>query len=182
MTWAPLPRASFTAASDGGVDIQTTVPGFFALLPDTVPPSRPDGVTGRFVKGSLRLTWPAATDNAGPVASYNVLLDGLPLATVTGASRRAIVHSFHPDGPTVYRVQAVDAVGNVGTPSQGARRPADEAADRDPARAAALGLGPLRLAARPRRPAREGAEEASCVVLALGRLARGAVPPQALSL
>jgi hypothetical protein len=117
VTWAPLPRSSFTAASDGGVDIQTTVPGYFGLLPDTVPPTRPDGVTGRFVEGSLRLTWPASVDNAGPVASYNVLLDGLPLQTVTGASRRAIVHSFHPDGPTVYRVQAVDAVGNVSTPS-----------------------------------------------------------------
>ena len=45
-TWTPLPKTAYKAASDGGVDIQTTVPGFFALLPDTVPPTRPDGFAG----------------------------------------------------------------------------------------------------------------------------------------
>ena len=41
VTWTPLPKTAYKYASDGGVDIQTTVPGFFALLPDTVPPSQP---------------------------------------------------------------------------------------------------------------------------------------------
>ena len=118
VAWTPLPRASYKAASDGGVDIQTTVPGFFGLLPDTVPPSRPDGFAGRFVNGALRLSWLPSTDNAGPVASYNVLLGGTPLATVPAPSRRAIVRTFHPGVPTVYRVQAVDGAGNLSTPSR----------------------------------------------------------------
>ncbi|HUZ81399.1 MAG TPA: DUF1906 domain-containing protein, partial [Gaiellaceae bacterium] len=67
VTWSPLPTTAYTAASDGGVDIETTVPGYFALLPDTIPPSRPAGFTGRLVQGSLRLSWLASTDNAGPV-------------------------------------------------------------------------------------------------------------------
>ena len=118
LTWTPLPKTAYKAAADGGVDIQTTVPGYFALLPDTVPPSRPDGFAGRFLKGQLRLGWLASTDNAGPIASYDVLLDGSPLATVPAAARRAIVHTFHPSVPSVYRVQAVDAAGNVSTPSR----------------------------------------------------------------
>ncbi len=118
VTWIALPKTSYKAASDGGVDIQTTVPGFFALLPDTVPPSRPDGFAGRFVNGTLRLSWSASTDNAGSIVSYNVLLDGSPLATVPAATRRAIVHTFHPSTQSVYRVQAVDAAGNVSTPSR----------------------------------------------------------------
>ena len=118
LTWTPLPKTAYKAAADGGVDIQTTVPGYFALLPDTVPPSRPDGFAGRFLKGQLRLGWLASTDNAGPIASYDVLLDGSPLATVPAAALRAIVHTFHPSAPSVYRVQAVDAAGNVSTPSR----------------------------------------------------------------
>jgi len=118
LTWTPLPKTAYTATSDGGVDIQTTVPGYFALLPDTVPPSQPDGFTGRFVQGSLRLSWLASTDNAGAVVSYNVLLDGAPLATVQAANRRAIVHTFQPNAQSVYRVQAVDAAGNLSTPSR----------------------------------------------------------------
>ena len=118
VTWTALPKTAYNATSDGGVDIQTTVPGFFALLPDTVPPSRPAGFAGRFVNGALRLNWSASTDNAGSIVSYDVLLDGSPLATVAGSTRRAIVRAFHPSAPSVYRVQAVDAAGNVSTPSR----------------------------------------------------------------
>ena len=38
--------------------------------------------------------------------------------TVPAASRRAIVHAFHPSAPSVYRVQSVDGAGNVSTPSR----------------------------------------------------------------
>jgi hypothetical protein len=117
-TWTPLPKTAYKAASDGGVDIQTTVPGFFALLPDTVPPTRPIGFAGRFLNGALRLSWLPSTDNAGPIVSYDVLLDGSPVVTVSAVSRRAIVRAFHPAAPSVYRVQSVDGAGNVSTPSR----------------------------------------------------------------
>jgi hypothetical protein len=38
--------------------------------------------------------------------------------TVPAASRRAVVHAFHPSAPSVYRVQSVDGAGNVSTPSR----------------------------------------------------------------
>jgi hypothetical protein len=118
VTYTPLPKSQFSFEADGSVDIQTTVPGFFGLLPDTVPPSRPDGFSGRFVNGTLRLAWTAATDNAGQIASYDVLLDGGQLATVPGNKRSAIVRTFHPATQSVFRVRATDGVGNTGTPSK----------------------------------------------------------------
>jgi hypothetical protein len=135
-TWKPLPKlapgvdAGYTLLGDGTVEIDTLVPGYFGLLADTVPPSRPDGVAGHFVNGALRVTWSAATDNAGPVVRYDVLLDGIPSAHVDGSVRRVIVRAFHPDAPTVYRIRAVDVAGNASVPSRAivvvpANRPAD---------------------------------------------------------
>ncbi len=118
VTWTALPKSQYSFEPDGSVDIQTTVPGFFGVLPDTVPPSRPDGFTGRFVKGSLRLSWLPSTDNSGFVVSYDVLLDGGALQSVPAATPKAIVHAFHPATPSVYRVRSVDAAGNVSTPSR----------------------------------------------------------------
>ncbi len=123
-TWKPLPKikpgidAGYTLLGDGTVEIDTLVPGYFGLLADTVAPSRPDGVTGRFVKGALRLTWNGATDNAGPVVRYDVLLDGVPSANVEGGVRRVIVRAFHPGAQTVYRVRAVDLAGNASVASR----------------------------------------------------------------
>jgi len=123
-TWKPLPKlapgidAGYTLLGDGTVEIATLVPGFFGLLADTVPPSRPDAVAGRFVKGALRLSWRGSTDNAGPVVRYEVLLDGAPAARVTGAARRLIVRAFHPGTQTVYRVRAVDLAGNASVASK----------------------------------------------------------------
>jgi hypothetical protein len=116
--WQPLPKSQYTLLADGTVQIETLVPGFFGLLADTVPPSRPDGVSGRFVKGALRLNWQASTDNAGPVARYDVLLDGVPSAHVAGTVRRVIVRAFHPTAQTVYRIRAVDVAGNASIPSK----------------------------------------------------------------
>ena len=123
-TWKALPKAApgvdagYTILGDGTVEIDTLVPGYFGLLADTVPPSRPDGVTGKFVKGALRLTWQGATDNAGPVVRYDILLDGTASAHVSGSARRVIVRAFHPSTPTVYRIRAVDLAGNASVPSK----------------------------------------------------------------
>jgi len=117
-TWAPLPQSAYTFTVDGGVVITTTVPGFLGLVPDSVPPSQTAGFQGRFVNGSLRISWSAATDVGVGVGSYEVLLDGTLLKTVPATTRRAIVRAFHPAAQTVYRVRAVDAAGNSGKPSK----------------------------------------------------------------
>jgi hypothetical protein len=128
-TWKPLPllksaalpagvQAGYTLDPDGTVEIQTLVPGFFGLLPDTVPPTQPSGFAGRFVNGALVLSWQAATDNSGVIASYQVLLDGTAVSTLEGTKRRVTVRTFHPTGQTVYRVRAVDGSGIFGKPSR----------------------------------------------------------------
>lgn len=133
--WKPLPKqapgvtAGYTLLGDGTVEIETLVPGYFGLLSDTVPPTRPD-LAGRFVKGALRLSWLPATDNAGPVVRYDVLLDGTPSAHTDGGKRHVIVRAFHPGTQTVYRVRAIDIAGNAGVASKPvvvvpSRRPAD---------------------------------------------------------
>jgi hypothetical protein len=140
-TWRPLPllksallppgvSAGYTIDPDGTVEIQTLVPGFFGLLPDTVPPTQPPGFSGHFVKGALVLSWQAATDNSGNVASYQVLLDGTAVSTLPGKKRRVTVRLFHPTGQTVYRVRAVDGSGIFGKPTRAvavvpAKRPAN---------------------------------------------------------
>jgi hypothetical protein len=127
-TWKPMPLlksaalpsgvdTGYTIDPDGTIEIQTLVPGFFGLLPDTVPPSQPQGVAGRFLKGALVLSWRGATDNSGVIASYQLLLDGTPVSSLSAKKRRVTVRSFHVAGPTVYRVRAVDPSGIYGKPS-----------------------------------------------------------------
>ncbi|HEX7084134.1 MAG TPA: DUF1906 domain-containing protein [Gaiellaceae bacterium] len=128
-TWRQLPklsgsfalpagvRAAYAVNPDGSFDVLTLDAGILALLPDASPPAKPV-VQGRFVKGALRLSWKPAADNSGRIGSYQVLLDGRLLKTVPGTARLATTKAFHPKGITVYRVQAVDAAGNVGKPSR----------------------------------------------------------------
>ncbi len=126
--WSRLPRlagptlpagavAGYTVEPDGTTDVVTVTTGLFGLLRDTTAPAQPGGVAGRFSKGALVLGWQRATDNGGEIAAYRVTLDARPLLTVSGTATRATVHSFHPQGPTVYRVVAVDAAGNESRPS-----------------------------------------------------------------
>src|SRR5207245_10151072 len=61
------------------------------------------------------------------------------------------------------------------------RRRPGEASDRFAAAATEVGVGPVRRAARPWRSPCERPQEAPRVVLALGRVALCAVPPQALA-
>ena len=91
-----------------------------------------------------------------------------------------IVRSFHAAAQTVYRVQAVDGSGIYGKPSQPVvvlptKRP------KDLPKALPRWAWSLFTWQHERRHAPEGgAEEAARLVLALGRLAARAVPPQAL--
>jgi hypothetical protein len=128
-TWKPLRLltsttlpagldAGYTLDPDGTVEIQTLVPAFFGLLPDTTPPSQPQIASARFSRGSLTIRWQGATDNSGTIASYQVLLDGTPVSSLTGNLRKVIVRGFHPGAQTVYRIRAVDPSGVQGKPSK----------------------------------------------------------------
>lgn len=128
VTWKPVPTlpaggvsdtvlAAYTLDSDGTVEFQTLVPGYFGLIADTTPPARPS-VTGKLVPAGLYLRWGAASD-AGGIASYVVLRNGSPIETLTAAARSAAIRK--PGlGPTlaVYRLQATDAAGNASAPSK----------------------------------------------------------------
>jgi hypothetical protein len=124
VTWQPLTRSpggiipaghdvGYVANPDGSFDVYTRLPGLVGLVPDTLPPGQPQAFIGRFVSGKLNLSWKAASDNSGAVAAYRILVDGAQLTSVDGQTLDALVHTFHPTGQTVYRVQAVDAAGNA---------------------------------------------------------------------
>ncbi len=87
--------------------VSATVPGGG----DTTAPSATTGVRVALSSGVPRVTWSAATDNVG-VTGYQVLRNGAVVATT---STLAYVDTAAPQGRrNYYRVQAVDAAGNLG--------------------------------------------------------------------
>ena len=173
--------AGYILDPDGTVEILTLVPGFFGLLPDTVPPTQPQAFRGQFVKGAPaarlasvdrqqrhhRLVPGAARRNGGVEPAREVSprhrtriplgrSDGLP-----GASRRRLRRARQTVAPD--------------------RRRADETPGRHAEGPAPLGVGAARLPAASGAAPGEGPEEAAGVVLALGGVAPRPVPPQALS-
>ncbi len=113
LAWKPLRAAAFTRAADGTLTVSTTSPGSFGLMRDVAPPTRPAGLTGRFLHGRLVLGWRASTDNSGSLAGYDITLNGTPLAAAAATTPTASVLAFYPDGPSVFRVSARDAAGNA---------------------------------------------------------------------
>ena len=93
--------------SGNAVPLQVTTPG---PPPDTTAPVGPASLDARVpAPGSVRLSWPAATDDVG-VTRYRVLRDGTAVATVTG---RSWTDGAAPVGARRYAVVALDAAGNV---------------------------------------------------------------------
>ncbi|HZU19997.1 MAG TPA: DUF1906 domain-containing protein [Gaiellaceae bacterium] len=127
MAWKPIARLTatgltesqltgYTTDQDGTVEIQTLVPGWFGLVPDTTPPAAPL-VSGKLQPSGLYLRWLPANDD-GTIASYDVLRNGQSIQTLTAAARSAAVRNPGLGRQTVYRVRATDSAGNVGTPSR----------------------------------------------------------------
>jgi hypothetical protein len=108
--------AGYARQPDGSIEIQTRSSGLFALLPDSAPPPAPAALEGHFSHGSLVLSWPASTDPTGAPVAYQVSLTGQPLLTVAGQTVAAL-RAFHPHAPSVYRVRAIDAAGELSSPS-----------------------------------------------------------------
>ena len=76
---------------------------------DSTPPSMPPGLSVRWVKRALELSWNAASDNIG-VAGYRVYRDGVLVGSTT-----SLVYTDRPPGKKtrLYEVRAYDARGNL---------------------------------------------------------------------
>jgi hypothetical protein len=127
VTWKALPKlssaglstgvlAAYSLDPDGTAEIQTLVPGWFGLIADTIPPTAPL-VGAKLLPAGLYLSWTPATD-AGGLASYVVLRNGVQLETLTPTARRTTIRKYGQPGQVVYRVEAIDAAGNAGAASK----------------------------------------------------------------
>jgi hypothetical protein len=127
-TWRPLAlrtagslpagaTADYVRAPDGSVSVTTRAPGSIGLLRDLAAPTAPAALAGRFVRGSLQLTWRASTDNSRAIAGYQISLNGRPLATAAGSTPTASVRAFFPHASSVYRIVAQDGAGNSSSAS-----------------------------------------------------------------
>ncbi|MFD2564275.1 fibronectin type III domain-containing protein [Aquimarina rubra] len=83
--------------------------------PDTEAPSAPTNLTAsNTTAGQTTLSWDASTDNVG-VAEYDVLQDGVVVATVSEAS--AVISGLSAETTYEFTVIARDAAGNESTAS-----------------------------------------------------------------
>jgi fibronectin type 3 domain-containing protein len=90
--------------------------------PDTQPPTQPTGLSGTSISNTqINLTWTASTDNVG-VTGYRVERCPAANCTVFQLAGSPTTSSYSDTGLTaatsyIYRVKALDAAGNVSTPS-----------------------------------------------------------------
>jgi len=103
-------------------------PGPKPLAPDTMPPQPPTNLqrTKSAKKGTLQLSWQAASDDVGVVA-YRLYHQDELMATVEGTS-----YSDEPsERDTRYAVSALDAAGNESSRAQFPNKP-DDANEKPP--------------------------------------------------
>jgi hypothetical protein len=82
---------------------------------DGIPPTPPSGLTATATNSSaVSLTWTASTDNVG-VTGYNILRNGVQVATSTTTSYTDT--GLSENTQYTYTVVAHDAAGNISTPS-----------------------------------------------------------------
>jgi len=79
---------------------------------DTTAPTAPGNLRATLVSSQeVALAWDAATDDYA-VTSYEVLRDGVAIATVPGSTRSFSDRGLQPDRTYSYQIVALDAVGN----------------------------------------------------------------------
>ena len=119
------PATTYTYTADA-VDVSGNASGLSAAVtvstpsaPDTTPPTTPSGLVATAVSDTkINLSWGPSTDNVG-VAGYRVIRNGSLLTTL------ASVTTWQDNGLNAattytYRVQALDAAGNVSPQSNAA--------------------------------------------------------------
>jgi hypothetical protein len=129
------PRA-LTTASSGGTDYLWVGGEFtriasngnrpqqglvrFANAPDTRPPSVPQTVTAKLVRGGVRLNWQASTDLDDKPLVYTIYRNGAKIGTVSASSTFWIRPTLgfadsraQPGTTYAYQVAASDPVGNT---------------------------------------------------------------------
>ncbi|HSX35776.1 MAG TPA: Ig-like domain-containing protein [Patescibacteria group bacterium] len=116
-----LPGASYSYvvyAVDAATNVSAasnTASATTPALPDTTPPTVPQDLAALNVSyAQINVLWQPSTDNVG-VAGYDVLRNGVKVATVTGTSYGDGLIS--PNTVYTYSVVAFDAVGNRATPA-----------------------------------------------------------------
>ncbi|HEY4349107.1 MAG TPA: DUF1906 domain-containing protein [Gaiellaceae bacterium] len=127
VTWTPLrplvagalpvgAKAGFIRNRNGSFDIETTVDGYFALLPELTRPPAPASLGGHFSHGRLVLKWPKSESASGPAVSYKVTLTNSTL--LTQPQTTASLTALHHTSPSVFRIVATDAAGKDSEPSK----------------------------------------------------------------
>jgi streptogramin lyase len=99
-----------TFTTSPGASVAEAAPG------DIQPPGAPGALHGRYRRGSLVLSWRAASDNVG-VARYRLYRNGVARATIPGGSTRVVLRGFRTRHRTVFALRAFDAAGNAGPDS-----------------------------------------------------------------
>jgi chitodextrinase len=113
-TYTYTVKAEDNAGNISAASVATTVTT--PSLPDSQAPSRPTNVTAVLAGVTqVNLTWTASTDNSG-VAGYNVLRNGVKVATVTTTSYGEA--NLTPGTTYQYTITAVDAAGNTSSASE----------------------------------------------------------------
>ncbi len=103
----------YTVTAVGTNGNESAASNAVTVLYDTIAPSAPSVHAASPTAGAPVLAWSASTDAGSGVAQYAVSRDGAQIAVTTSLSftEAGVVL----DGPHLYSVQAVDAVGNVST-------------------------------------------------------------------
>jgi fibronectin type 3 domain-containing protein len=87
------------------------------VINDTTAPNAPTGLNAAATSfAHVHLGWNASTDNVG-VVSYNVLRNGVALATVSGAITSYDDNALTPGASYTYTVTAADAASNASAPT-----------------------------------------------------------------
>ena len=107
--------ADTNVASDGADILTAVTDGAYALVPDSIPPSTPNGLSAVAIDSSqISLGWATSTDNV-TVVGYQILRNGVSIATST--ITEITDSNLTPATSHVYTVAAYDAAGNVSLPS-----------------------------------------------------------------
>ena len=120
------------------------------------------------------LTWPKSIAASGPAISYQLTISNRPLLSIPGQTT-AVVTSIHHSTPSVYRVIATDSAGKVSEPSKALVVLPSKRPPKLPKTIPRWAFDIFGWQQGGRLAARR-AEDPSGLVLALGRVARGAVP------